>query len=315
MKRLLVSAVAVVLTLPPASAQFVRQEVLGFASTNATTKQTLLGEKAPPVLLGCHLRLAKAGPKQPVVMLMHGAGGVGAHDSGILEWSRVFNEAGYSTCTVDSNSGRGQRVLADGQKDFPYINRLQDAFAALAMLAGHPLVDPENIFIMGFSAGTSSVIYSNVERFQKMYGNAKFAAHISVYGVCGTSYRGDEATLSPLLIVHGTDEDWVPVAPCREYAARLKKAGRPVEMVEYRDAYHGFDSPGAGTVRKLEQVSTSTGCRQKEADDGVLLNVETGKPLGAEDACIVKGVTFGYNPVATKKAHEDVLAFLGRVRK
>ena len=82
MKRLLISAVAVALTLP-ASAQFVRQEVLGFASTNATTKQTLLGEKAPPVLLACHLRLAKAGPKQPVVMLMHGAGGVGAHDGAL----------------------------------------------------------------------------------------------------------------------------------------------------------------------------------------------------------------------------------------
>ena len=314
MKRLLISAVAVTLTLP-ASAQFVRQEVLGFASTNATTKQTLLGEKAPPILLACHLRLAKAGPKQPVVMLMHGAGGVGPHDGGIAEWSRVFNGAGYSTCTVDSNSGRGLRTVAEGQTDFPYINRVQDAFAALAVLVKHPLVDPENIFIMGFSGGAPPAIYSNVERFQKMYGTAKFAAHISVYGVCGAAYREDEATLSPLLIVHGTDEDWVPAAPCREYAARLKKAGRPVEMVEYPNAYHVFDSPAAGNVRKLEQVSTNAGCRQKETDGGVLVNLETGKPLAAEDACIVKGPTAGYNPVVAKKAHEDVLAFLGRVRK
>src|SRR5262245_48194544 len=100
MKRFLTSAVAVAsglaLTLP-ASAQFVRQEVLGFASTNATTQQTLLGEKAQLILLACHLRLAKAEPKQPVVMLMHGAGGAGAHDGPVAEWSRVFNEAGYST--------------------------------------------------------------------------------------------------------------------------------------------------------------------------------------------------------------------------
>jgi dienelactone hydrolase len=314
MKRLLISAVLIALALP-ASAQFARQEVVGFSSTNATTKQTLLGEKAVPIVLACHLRLAKAGPKQPVVMLMHGAGGVGAHDGGIAEWTRVFNEAGYSTCAVDSNSGRRMYTVAEGQRDFPYINRLHDAFAALAVLASHPMIDPENIFIMGFSAGAPPAIYSNVERFQKMYGTAKFAAHISVYGPCGTTYLGDEATLSPLLIVHGTDEDWVPVAPCREYAARLKKAGRLVEMVEYRDAYHGFDAPAAGKVRKLEQVSTNAGCRQKEIDGGVLLNVETGKLLAAEDACIVKGVTFGYNSVAAKKAHEDVLAFLGRVRK
>src|SRR5262245_36758689 len=239
MKRFLISAVSVAsglaLTLP-ASAQFVRQEVLGFASTNATTKQALLGEKAPPILLACHLRLAKTGPKQPVVMLMHGAGGVGAHDGVIAEWSRVFNEAGYSTCTVDSNSGRGIRTLGDAQRDFPYINRLQDAFGALAVLVNHPLVDPENVFIMGFSGGAPAAIYSNVERFRKMYGAAKFAAHISVYGVCGTAYRDDEATLSPLLVVHGTDEDWVPVTPCREYVARLQKAGRPAEMVEYPNA-------------------------------------------------------------------------------
>jgi dienelactone hydrolase len=292
MKRLLISAVLIALALP-ASAQFARQEVVGFSSTNATTRQTLLGEKAVPIVLACHLRLAKAGPKQPVVMLMHGAGGVGAHDGGIAEWTRVFNEAGYSTCAVDSNSGRRMYTVAEGQRDFPYINRLHDAFAALAVLASHPMIDPENIFIMGFSAGAPPAIYSNVERFQKMYGTAKFAAHISIYGPCGTTYLGDEATLSPLLIVHGTDE----------------------EMVEYRDAYHGFDAPAAGKVRKLEQVSTNAGCRQKEIDGGVLLNVETGKLLAAEDACIVKGVTFGYNSAAAKKAHEDVLAFLGRVRK
>jgi hypothetical protein len=43
-------------------------------------------------------------------------------------------------------------------------------------------------------------------------------------------------------------------APCREYAARLSKAGMNVRLIEYPDAHHLFDGP---VVREPVQLPAS----------------------------------------------------------
>jgi dienelactone hydrolase len=179
-----------------------------------------------------------------------------------------------------------------------------DAFAALKVLSKHPSVDADKIVVMGFSHGSAAALYSNVARFQKYYGDGlKFAAN-----VCGVKYHGDEDTVSPLLILHGTDEDWVPFAPCADYAQRLEKSGKEARIIGYPDSYHVFDSPAAGPVRKVN-FRTSAGCLLEETEGGVVSR-DTKKPLDGADSCWKSGVTLGYNPETTKKAHEDALAFL-----
>jgi dienelactone hydrolase len=308
------AAISAVSLASTADAQYVRQEVIAVQSEHASVTEFLTGAKGQPVTLAGHLRLAKPGPKQPVVLLMHGAGGVGASNAVVGEWSRVLNEAGFSTFTLDSYAGRGITNLADAQK-LSAISRVRDAFAARELLAKHPLVDPDKIVVMGFSHGGSAAINSNLERFQKMYGSAKFTAHIPVYAPCAARMQQDEKAASPIMFIHGTADDWVPAAPCREYAARLKAAGNDARFNEYADAHHAFDGPVLGAVKKLENVSTNASCRQEERENGLVVNVETGKPVGPDDSCRTKGVSLGYNAEATKKAHADVIAFLKEVLK
>lgn len=295
-------------------AQFARQEVHPFQSADTPATDFLAGKKGAPVTLAGYLRVPKASGKHPTVVLLHGAGGVGAYNGPVGEWSRAFNEAGYAAFIVDSWSGRGLQNIATDTTRVSTMSRIYDLVGALDVLAKNPLVDPSKIAVMGFSHGGQPALYSSLERFGKLFGsNARFAVHISVYGACNTTFQGDEAVTKPVLMLHGAADDWVPAAPCREYASRLTKAGKNVRYIEYPDAHHVFDGPAVAQVIKVAQGLSSRRCRLAEGDGGVVLNVETKQPFGPSDPCLERGTTIHYNEAAMKKAHGDVLAFLKNV--
>jgi dienelactone hydrolase len=307
-------AFAVLLTATQANAQFAVMQEIAIESSTPSPDDFLKGKPGEPVLIAGHLRLPQGGPpgqvapKQPVVVLMHGAGGQAPWNGYIHEWSRVMNEAGIGTFNVDSYSGRGIFDVKSLAK-LPALVRVMDAYAALKALSKHPSIDAGKIVVMGFSHGGPAALYSNVARFQKMYGNGlKFAGNVSVYGLCGIKYREDEDVVSPLLILHGTDEDWVPYAPCDDYATRLGKAGKDVRIIGYPNSFHVFDSPAAGEVKKIK-FNTSAGCMQEESDGGIVMR-DTHKPLEATNSCYKPEVTMGYNAETAKKAHADALAWL-----
>ena len=297
-----------------AEAQFARQEAHSFQSAETSATDFLAGKKGTPVTLAGYLRVPKASGKQPTVVLLHGAGGVGASNGPVGEWSRVFNEAGYAVFIVDSWSGRGLQNIATETLKVSTISRIYDLVGALDVLAKNPLTDSSKIAVMGFSHGGPAALYSSLERFSKLFSSdLRFAAHISVYGACNTTFHGDEAVTKPMLMLHGAADDWVPPAPCREYASRLTKAGKNVRYIEYPDAHHGFDAPAWAQVMKLAQTLSPVRCRGAEGEGGVVLNVETKQPFGPSDPCFERGATIHYNEVAMKKAHGDVLAFLTNV--
>jgi dienelactone hydrolase len=224
----------------------------------------------------------------------------------------VLNEAGISTFILDSFTGRTLYEMAK-HRSLPPIVRTLDAFAALQALSTHPFVDGNKISIMGFSHGGVAAMLTNAGRFREAYGNGlRFASHISLYGICSIGYRGEEDVSRPMLIMHGEADDWVPSAPCIDYTDRLKRAGKSIQLITYPDAHHIFDLVPVGTVKRVD-FPTPFWCRQLEANAGDIVVVDTGKPLGQEDACWRKTVSFGYNEAATKKAHSDVLAFLKSV--
>jgi dienelactone hydrolase len=305
--------VGVVLLTSAANAQFTRQEVVAFESATMSAQDFLTG-KTPgtPVTLAGYLRLPKSNEKNSVVVFLHGGAGLGGDQGTVQEWSRVLNEAGNATFAVDSFSPRGVMTFADLSKVSP-LTRMVDAYRSLEVLSKHRLVDGHKIAVMGFSHGATAALYSSLVRFQKMYGtpDVQFAAHISVYGNCGTMYLQDEVLAQrPVLILHGTADDTLSIVPCREYAARLIKAGFNGRLIEYPDAHHGFDAPVLREPLKLPQATTSRNCRFTEVEGGALVNAATKQPFSSNDPCFEKGVTFQYNEAGTKKAHEDVTAFL-----
>jgi dienelactone hydrolase len=316
---LLVALVGLIGIGAPAQAQVARQEVHAFQSVTLSDTEFLNGKQdGKPVTLSGLLRLPKVGPeKLPAVVLLHGAGGMGGSGSQIDEWSLELNQIGIATFAVDSWSGRGIVETVTDQTRAGRLNRIVDAYRALELLAKHRQIDPARIVLMGFSHGGQSTLYSSVTRFRKAYGptgEQEFAAHIALYPACMTTYRGDDQVIArPIRVLHGTADDYNPIAPCRAYVERVSKLGKDIRLVEYPDAHHVFDAPAVKEARKLTAAPTTARCVLAEGDNGVITNEETKQPFSYGDACVVKGPTLAYHEAASNQARVYVRTFLKEV--
>jgi dienelactone hydrolase len=305
-----------VFPLEAARAQAIfRTEVYPVQTVTLSTADFLLGKKdGKPAMIAGELRIPKPGTDRlPAVILVHGSGGVG-FNSGM--WAGELNKAGFATFVADSFTGRGITNTITDQSQLSSYTMMNDAFAALAVLANHPRIDPDKIAVMGFSKGAIPSLYASMNRFQSAYARegASFAAYIGFYTPCNTAMIDDEkVSAKPIRLYHGIADDWVPVGPCRDYVARLKKVGANVTLVEYPGAYHVFDNQAIQGTMQLPQAVTARKCRFEEKQQGVIINSDTAQPATFNDPCIERGVTIAYNAEATDAARKDVVEFLSNL--
>jgi len=292
-----------------------RTEILPVQTVTLSTADFLLGKKdGKPAMIAGELRIPKPGTDRlPAVVLVHGSGGVG-FNSGM--WEGELNKAGFATFVTDSFTGRGIKDTITDQSQLSSYAMMNDAFAALTVLGKHPRIDPDKIAVMGFSKGAVPALYASMNRFQSAYApeGASFAAYIGFYTPCNVALIDDEkVSAKPIRLYHGLADDWVPVGPCRDYVARLKKAGANVDLVEYPGAYHAFDYQNIPGTMQLPQALTARKCRFEEKQQGAIINSDTGQPATPNDACIERGTTIAYNAEATDAARKDVVEFLSKL--
>jgi dienelactone hydrolase len=114
----------------------------------------------------------------------------------------------------------------------------------------------------------------------------------------------------PIRIFHGAADNYVPIEPCRNYVERLRRGGRDVQLKEYAGAHHAFDNPLYSPHRSLPDAIITGHCDREERPGGEIINVATGEAFRWNDACVKRGGTVGYDPVATANATDAVKAFL-----
>jgi len=297
-------------------AQVARTEIYSFQSATATDQEFLTGREGKPVTIAGELRLPRGGTDRlPVVILLHGSGGISAY---ITDWEQDLNSFGLATFVVDSFTARGIVNTNYDQSQLSQTTMIIDAYRALDLLVKHPRIDPTRIALMGFSKGGQAALYASLKRFRSMHdpNRQEFAAHIAFYPPCNTVFRDDEnVTDKPIRIFHGTADDYVPIAPCREYVARLKAKGKDVQLNEYPGAGHVFDGRAYRTPVKLEKAQTRRKCKVVEGADGILTNVETRQPFTWSDPCVEYGPTLAYDEKASIEARKAVMAFVTTVLK
>jgi dienelactone hydrolase len=280
-------------------------------SLTLTDEQFLTGDKnGKAVTLAGELRLPRGtSGRIPVVLLLHGSGGVnGGHEL----WAKHFNEMGVASFVLDSFSERGITSTSTDQALLGRLNMILDAYRAFDVLAAHPRIDPTRVAVMGFSRGGQSALYSSMRRFQQLWNpRAVFALHIPLYASCTTTFIGDTDVTAPIRQFHGAADDYVTVAPCRPYFERLRAAGRDAQLTEYPDAHHSYDNPlGAKTPTVTKGSQSTRACTLKEETPGKVINVATGLPFTYKDPCVETDPHVGYNEaaaIATRKAVKDQL--------
>lgn len=320
-----IAAIALVLaaSLPATGGELANRDIAARTELHAIQTLTLSEAQflngdanAKPTTISGQLRVAQGSGRLPVVVLMHGSGGMGAN---IEMWAREFNAIGISTLALDGFTGRGLTQVSTNQTLLGRLNFVLDIYRALDILAKHPRVDPQRIALMGFSRGGQAALYASLKRFHQMWNKSgmEFAAYIPFYPDCATTFVSDTDVVDrPIRIFGGTPDDYNPIALCKAYVERLKAAGRDVQVTEYPNAPHSFDNPlGASPAVVSPNSQSVRDCKIREEPLGVLINATTREPFTYKDACVAGGPHLGHDPDATRQAKQSVSTFVRAVFK
>lgn len=219
----------------------------GVSSTGQIPPVTVEGARTSPNPLLGQLVLPPGSSLHPVVILLHGCGGIGSNQG---LWADRLLGWGYGSLTLDSFTPRSTTSVcaADRQRLVTRFDRAGDAIGAARWLQSQPRVDGRRIAVLGNSHGgsTAETIAS------KLFATAaqgQIKAAIDYYGACRdpAQYSG-----MPLLALAGDEDTWgQPARTCTAFQHAIP-ANSPFELAVYPGAVHAFDNPNIQRRRDQE---------------------------------------------------------------
>jgi dienelactone hydrolase len=224
---------------------------------------------APTVLDAYLFRPDGPGPR-PAIVFMHGCGGLFARTTNAIvsretAWRQQLVDKGFVVLMVDGFTPRetGEMCSRASFKEWLYLRRPGDAYAALLYLQAQDFVTPDRIGLMGWSNGGGAVLMAVASQSRGRpagFAGPDFRAAVAFYpGSCSEQRLGADWTTSiPLLILIGEEDVWTPAKPCQELAQDAVSRGAPVTFHAYPGAYHDFDWPGLKR-RELTSYTTRAG--------------------------------------------------------
>lgn len=246
----------------------------------------------------------------PAVILLHSCSGMTPN---LVDWAADVNRMGFAALVLDSFTARGVTEICTGRTPVSIGSRLADAYRALALLTAHPRIDPRRIAALGFSDGGWVTLWASQAHFERRFlrANVDFAAHAAFYPAACNVRLLNEADMAPgpVRIFHGTADDWMPVAQCRQWVTRRQAAGRNVSLVAYEGAMHAFDVPFFSPPQRWHGIFNPGNCTVTEQPDRTLVT-DDGRPLTGASPCVTRGATLGYDARAHEQSIVDVKAFL-----
>jgi phospholipase/carboxylesterase len=163
----------------------------------------------------------RAGTPIPLVVALHGAGGVGQHGLDLL-----LAEAEARTLLLLAPTARRATwdLLGEGYgPDVALLDR------ALATVFARHAVDPARLALSGFSDGASYALSVGLA-------NGDVFGHVLAFSP-GFAAPGGRAGRPPIFVSHGTHDRVLPIERCsRRIVPQLRRAG-------YEVRYREFDGP------------------------------------------------------------------------
>ena len=191
-------------------------------------------------IAGALFKPAGAGPF-PAVVYMSGCTGPSIPPELALEKTVVDHllAKGVATLIVDPftprNEAEGICEKLNGDSFLLYATRGgNDAVAAVKALKAMPDIDPNRVFLQGYSFGAISSLFAMDPKTQSAH-DAKIAGLIAYYPYC---YNNVEFS-APTIILIGEKDDWTPAKLCQAVQ------GKPnlEEVAVFPGATHAFVAP------------------------------------------------------------------------
>ncbi len=191
---------------------------------------------------------AAGGAARQLVVLCHGLGADGGDLIDLAAaWGPAVPHAAFAAPDApfahDSGFGRQWWSVTDRtpsvteagvRRAAPYLDRFIDAELARLGLAADACA------LMGFSQGAMMVLFAGLRRPVAPRGILAFSG-----ALIGADRLATELThRPPVLLVHGEEDEVVPVARSRDAEATLRQLGVPVEATFVPRLGHGIDPTG-----------------------------------------------------------------------
>lgn len=273
--------------------------------------------RGKPISVPATLMVPPGTGKVPAMIVVHGSGGVS--ESREYRYAGELVAMGVAALVIDSFTPRGIKATVQDQSQVSSSEMTDDALAALKILAAHPRIASDRIGIVGFSKGGSVALEALVERraARVLPQGPRFALHVPVYPSCASQYLVSRPTNAPVVMLLGGSDTYVGVAPCTDYADKLKAKGVAIEAKVYPGAKHGFDGERDYADPKGENWSRCIFDEQadgswKERTSGAVTFAQ-GRPQPdglrtAKAACVKLGIEGGPNAAARAAALIDIKA-------
>lgn len=144
-------------------------------------------------------------------------------------------------CSVPWSGLKRRRAPPRGEKDGAcdklnvqgFTRGGNDAVAALKVMKAMPDIDPNRVFLQGYSYGSISSLYATDMKTPGTH-DTRIAGLIAYYPYC---YDNVDPSV-PTLVLIGEKDDWTPAANCQAVTGKAN-----FEVVVYPGATHGFTEP------------------------------------------------------------------------
>jgi dienelactone hydrolase len=183
----------------------------------------------------------------PVVIALHGCGGLGGHSEPVQaryrDWAEQLLKDGKAVLFPDSYGSRelGPQCRVRERKITARRERVIDILAARQWLLQQSWVAQDRISLMGWANGASALLWAVRPQLLLHHAEPDFRSAIAFYPDCRLSSGLGWSARVPTLVLIGAKDDVSSPPACRQMVEGAHGRSALTRIVVYPSAYHDFD--------------------------------------------------------------------------
>src|SRR5436190_15066404 len=182
----------------------------------------------------------------PIVIALHGCGGLGGHAEPVLpryrDWAEQLLKRGYAVLLPDSYSSRelGPQCRVKERRVLARRERVADIVATRRWLGQQSWVAQDRVSLIGWANGASSLLWAVRPQSSRNEG-PDFRSAIAFYPDCRISVGLGWSARVPTLLLIGAKADVSSPSACRQMVEGARGRSALARIEVYPGAVHDFD--------------------------------------------------------------------------
>jgi dienelactone hydrolase len=185
----------------------------------------------------------------PVVIALHGCGGLAGHSEPVQpryrDWAEQLLKEGNAVLLPDSYGSRELgpqcRVTVRERRVSARRERVADIMASRQWLQQQPWAARDRISLLGWANGASALLWAVRPQLSSRKVEPDFRSAIAFYPDCRISSGLGWSARIPTLVLIGAKDDVSSPPACRQMVDGARGRSALARIVVYPGAYHDFD--------------------------------------------------------------------------